>query len=131
MDDQNAQNRRAEKAERVRAWREFTIDQKAAALMELSEYLPKRQDLAESHYADVLALLVASHVGRRFDEASPVQWSRLSNEDLAGRLREVADWTHDSEAQVSPGAGRLKNACLDLAEQLERRRETEWESGGR
>ena len=116
MEDQVTQN---VEAERWRAWEEFSEVEKAAALSSLGRHLLHRhpswtQEAAAS--AMLYGLQVQLRYKERFD--SPIPWEELSREQLAGRLVEVADWCGAPEGQPH----HLRDACLDVAEDLRRTR---------
>jgi hypothetical protein len=116
MEDQAAQNARVE---RWRAWAEFTEVEKAGAIVEMVKHLRHPRWTQE---AGALAGLWAIRVGleRKEHLLSPIRWEELSREQWAARLVEVADWCREQNREPME---RLRSACLDVAEDLQRRRQ--------
>lgn len=120
MNDQVTQNAQVERAE-YRAWAEFTEAEKAAALMALGRHVLQQRPWWGQ---EVAAEALVRDLGRRWEpgwrvSASPIDWSELSRGELADRLLQVADWSIRDDGMKAPF---LRDACLDMAEDLQRGR---------
>lgn len=122
MQDQVTQNARYEDSHVWRAWEQFTEAEKAAALSALGTHLLERHP-RWTREAAALAVMFGNQVQLRHQRQieSPIAWAELTPEQMAGRLVEVADWCGVPEGQKHY----LRDACLDVAEDLRRTRSRE------
>jgi hypothetical protein len=130
MEDQVTQNRRIEQAE-YRAWSEFSEKEKAAALAALGKHIVKTHPWWGQ--VEAAKVLVLRDLRRQRESGvrlpdSPISWGELTRGELADRLLQVAEWSTSDDGMRAPW---LRDACLDMAEDLGRGRGMAREGRGR
>lgn len=116
------QNARAEQAQVYRHWEEFTAEEKAAALRGLAKFMRGKPHWSQE--AGAVAVLTSMHLDMEGRTPSPVVWSELTRPELKTRLLEIAAWDDGAHSGDAPY---LRDACLDLADDLNRQRSKERE----